>query len=74
MVTTRTSRVKPDTDWGQRMRPDTDWDWRIRPVIYITPLQDAYTLVADENDEIIYILANEWKEIPATFRKKRKSI
>lgn len=74
MWTTRTSRIKPNTTWWKRIDVDTDWDWRIRPITYMTPLQDAYTLVADENDEVIYILANEWKQIPATFRKKRKSI
>jgi hypothetical protein len=40
----------------------------------MTPLQDAYRMVHDEDDEIIYILANSWKMIPATFWKARKSI
>ena len=40
----------------------------------MTPLQDAYTEVADEDDEIIYILADSWKLIPATFWKTRPSI
>lgn len=74
MVTTWTARTKPTTTWWKRPEVSTDWDGRIRPITYMTPLQDAYTLVADENDEVIYILANEWKLIPATFRKKRKSI
>lgn len=74
MVTTWTARTKPTTTWWKRLEVSTDWDGRIRPITYMTPLQDAHTLVADENDEVIYILANEWKQIPATFRKKRKSI
>ena len=40
----------------------------------MTPLEDAYTEVADEDNEIIYILANSWKAIPATFRKEREPI
>jgi hypothetical protein len=40
----------------------------------MTPLEDAYTKVADENDEIIYILANSWKLIPATFWTARPVI
>jgi hypothetical protein len=40
----------------------------------MTPLQDAYTEVADENDEVIYILANSGKLIPATFWKARPQI
>jgi hypothetical protein len=40
----------------------------------MTPLQDAYTEVADEDDEIIYILANSGKLIPATFWKARPQI
>ena len=40
----------------------------------MTPLQDAYTEVADEDDEIIYILADSGKLIPATFWKARPQI
>ena len=58
----------------QRENVETDWDSRIRPITYMTPLQDAYTIVADEDDEIIYILADSWKEIPATFWQKRPTI
>ncbi len=74
MATNWSERVKPTTSWGQRQEVETDWDGRIRPVIYMTPLQDAYTEVADEDDEIIYILADSGKLIPATFWKARKTI
>jgi hypothetical protein len=40
----------------------------------MTPLEDAYTEVADEEDQVIFILANEWKLIPATFWKARPVI
>lgn len=74
MPTTWSEREKPTTDWWQRTQPDTSWDIRVRPITYMTPLQDAYTEVADEDDEIIYILADSWKLIPATFWKTRPSI
>ena len=74
MVTNWSERVKPTTNWGQRKAVETDWDGRIRPITYMAPLQDAYRMVHDEDDEIIYILANSWKMIPATFWKARKPI
>ena len=74
MPTTWSERTRPTTDWWQRTQPDTSWDIRVRPITYMTPLQDAYTEVADEDDEIIYILADSWKLIPATFWKTRPSI
>lgn len=74
MPTTWSERTKPTTNWWQRTQPDTSWDIRVRPITYMTPLQDAYTEVADEDDEIIYILADSWKLIPATFWKTRPSI
>jgi hypothetical protein len=74
MPTTRESRVSPATTWDQRLSPDTDWWERSRPLTYMTPLEDAYTEVADEDDEIIYILANSWHLIPATFWKEREPI
>ena len=55
----------------ERSEVETSWDVRVRPITYMTPLQDAYTEVADENDEVIYILANSGKLIPATFWKSR---
>ena len=74
MPTTWSERTRPTTDWWQRTQPDTSWDIRVRPITYMTPLQDAYTEVTDEDDEIIYILADSWKLIPATFWKTRPSI
>lgn len=40
----------------------------------MTPLEDAYTEVADEDNEVIFILADEWHPIPATFWKERDPI
>lgn len=74
MATTWQERVKPTTDRWQRVKPETDWDGRVRPITYMTPLQDAYTEVADEDNEIIYILADSGKMIPATFWKPRPVI
>ena len=62
------------TTWTVRVQVTTTWDGRKRPEILIEPLQDAYTEVADEDDEVIYILANSWKLIPATFWKERDPI
>ena len=74
MPTTWEERVRPTTTWWQRESVETDWDGRVRPITYMTPLQDAYTEVADEEDQVIFILANEWKMIPATFWKARPVI
>lgn len=74
MPTTWEERVKPITSWDGRLKPQTDWDGRVRPITYMTPLEDAYTEVADEEDQVIFILANEWKMIPATFWKARPVI
>ena len=74
MATTWGERVKPETSWGARVQPETDRSWRIRPITYKTPLEDAYRKVHDENNEIIYILANSWKLIPATFWGARPKV
>ena len=74
MATTWSERTRPDTSWGVRLRPETDWDGRVRPITYMTPLEDAYTEVADEDDEVIYILANSGKLIPATFWTTRPQV
>ena len=58
----------------ERLSVTTEWGWRDRPLTYMTPLEDAYTEVADEDNEVIYILANSWKLIPATFWKERDPI
>ena len=47
------------TTWTVRVQVTTTWDGRKRPEILIEPLQDAYTEVADEDNEIIYIISNE---------------
>ena len=62
------------TTWSVREKPTTSWEWRVRPIIYITPLQDAYTEVADENDEVIYIYADSGREMPLTEWTTRPAI
>ena len=62
------------TTWTVRVQVTTTWEGRKKPEILIEPLQDAYTEVADEDDEVIYILANSGKLIPATFWKARPQI
>ena len=62
------------TTWGERVKPETSWGERSRPITYKTPLEDAYRKVHDENNEIIYILANNWKLIPATFWGTRPKV
>ena len=62
------------TTWQVRNEVETSWGERKKPEAYITPLQDAYTEVADENDEVIYIFASSWKLIPTTFWKTRQPI
>lgn len=74
MATTWGERVKPETSWGVRGEVETDRSWRIRPITYKTPLEDAYRIVHDEDDKIIYILANSWKLIPATFWGTRPKV
>ena len=74
MATTWSERSRPTTSWGIRQKPDTERGGRVRPITYMTPLEDAYTEVADEDDRVIFILANEWKLIPATFWKTRPVI
>ena len=54
------------TTWTVRVEVTTDWDERKRPVFYIVPLEWVNWIVHDEDDEVIDIYANEWKEIPAT--------
>jgi hypothetical protein len=70
MVTTWNERVRPTTDRGVRTQPETSRNGRVRPITYMTPLEDAYSEVADESDNVIFVLADEGKLIPATFRKK----
>ncbi len=58
MATTWTKRVRPTTDRGVRSKPETGWNGRVRPITYMTPLEDAYSEVADESDNVIYVLAD----------------
>lgn len=62
------------TTWGERVKPETSWGERLKPITYKTPLEDAYRKVHDENNKIIYILANSWKLIPATFWGTRPKV
>ena len=74
MGTTWEERVKPTTNRWQRVKPTTNWNERKKPEIYMSPLQDAYRIVHDQNDKIIYILASSGKLMPATFWTARKPI
>ena len=47
------------TNWSEREKPTSNWSERQKPIIYIAPLQDAYRIVRDEDNEIIYIISNE---------------
>ena len=60
-------RTKPNTEWNWRSQLDTEWKKSDRVWIYITPLQDSYTEVANENNEVIMIIADSWKFIATTF-------
>lgn len=62
------------TTWGERVKPETSWGERLKPITYKTPLEDAYRIVHDEDNEVIYILANSWKLIPATFWGTRPKV
>lgn len=54
------------TNWTVRVVVTTDWDGRQRPIYLIAPLQDAYRIVHNEDNEIIYIISTSWKEVPIT--------
>ena len=49
----------------------TDWVGRWKPIMYIAPLQDAYRKVHDQDNKVIYIISNSWKEVPATKWQER---
>jgi hypothetical protein len=59
MATNWSERTKPTTNWSERTKPTTNWNERKKPEIYIAPLQDAYRIVHNEDDQIIYIISNE---------------
>lgn len=62
------------TNRQERETAQPEWWGRARPIAYMTPLEDEYWVVHDENDEIIYILSNSGKPILATFRTPRPEI
>ena len=59
------------TNWTERDEVQTNRWERTKPLTHMAPLEDAYVTVHDEDNDIIYILANSWKVIPATFWKTR---
>ena len=69
--TSWSGREQPNTSWAVRWEVETGWDGRNRPITYKAPLQDAYRIVHDQDDRIVYILTNSWTEIPGTFWKTR---
>ena len=54
------------TTWTERSEVSTAWSERTKPLIYISPLEDAYTEVYDEEDELIYIICNDGKAVALT--------
>ena len=54
------------TTWTERDEVQTDWEWRNKPIFFIIPLEWVNGIVHDEDDEIIYIYADEWKEVLGT--------
>ena len=54
------------TNWTIRNEVQTNWEWRKRPILYLAPLEWVNWIVHDEDNKIIYIYADEWKEVPAT--------
>lgn len=62
------------TTWTVRVQVTTTWEGRKKPEILIEPLQDAYTEVADGDNEIIYIISDKWTPIVLTNWKPRESI
>ena len=60
------------TTLTEREEVTTSWSPRTKPTIYIAPLEWVNdVIVHDEDDEVIYIISNEWKLIPATFWNPR---
>lgn len=66
-MTTWTSRTNPTTTRSPRDNETTNREPRKRPSIYIAPLEWVNdVIVHDEDDEIIYIISNTWKEVIIT--------
>ena len=54
------------TTWTERNEVNTNREPRQRPIIYIAPLQDAYRIVHNEDNEIIYIISDTWQAVMMT--------
>ena len=54
------------TERQERLSVTTDWDGRDIPTDYYAELQDAYWIVHDEDNEIVYIYSSSWTAIPWT--------
>lgn len=54
------------TTWTERTEVSTNRTPRKKPSIYIAPLQDAYVIVHNEDNEIVYIISNTWEEVVFT--------
>ena len=54
------------TQREERNSVNTAWWDRDKPTDYMAELQDAYGIVHDEDNEIVYIYASSWKAIPWT--------
>lgn len=70
IITNRTARVKPDTNWGQRIKPSTDYVERVKPYRYRAPLRDSTNIVCNGDWKIIYILANEGIPVPTVWQTR----
>ena len=46
------------TTWTERSEVSTNREPRKKPVIFIAPLQDAYRIVHNEDDQVIYIISD----------------
>ena len=53
------------TTWTERSEVSTNREPRKKPVIFIAPLQDAYRIVHNEDDQVIYIISDTWQEVNA---------
>lgn len=62
------------TQRDERTSVSTTWDERDKPVAYISPLEDAYRIVHDEDDEVIYIYTETGKAVIGTLRTSRPLI
>ena len=54
------------TTWTERDEVNTTWTERKQPTIYIAPLEWVNWIVHDEDDEVIYIISDEWNLVGLT--------